>query len=435
MNHSVSYTSLASMVLSGLLMSACSSGGGGGGCANGGYPGQCGNNGGGSVVDQEKPSCGEGYHSENGLCVRDSLICPDGQHAEGDQCVENLLTVQVASQSLCRVERNGATRFIVQFVARDENGQLVDPQLNSQSEPTQLASELYVDREAVDVESLLSRESNLLQSNLLLSLVLDSSYSMLHHSPPAFEPMKEAAVSILRDTQATWQNINSEFHWELAWFHEYIFRPAKDAGGNPWSIDDIYRIPPPAEGTFTGLYKAVHHMAGVHAERMAEGVAAGQRDQHIMVVLSDGKDNHFFFDNSSYRNEGNADGIHWTSFGAEPTSLADVQAALATIPRLRTHVIGLGTSVDTAELEAIAAAGNGKYFYGSSSNTLGELFEDVRKEFVTMQTLGVEVPLPPGEYEFSLRTRHVRNGAEGREYFTVEAGPDMPLCVDPVDET
>lgn len=434
MNHSVSYTSLASTLFSSLLISACSSGGGGSGCPNGGYPGQCGNTGGGGVVDQGKPSCDEGYHSENGLCVRDSLICPDGQHAEGDQCVDNLLSVQVASQSLCRVERNGATRFIVQFVARDENGQLVDPQLNAESEPTQLASELYVDREAVDVESLLSRESNLLQSNLALSLVLDSSYSMLAHNPPAFEPMKEAAVAILRDTQNMWQNINSDFHWELAWFNEYIFRPALDAGGNPWSIDSIYRIPAPEQGTVTGLYKAVQHMAEVHADLLAQGVAAGQRDQHIMIVLSDGKDNHSFFDNSSYKNEGNADGIHWTSFGAPSTSLADLQVALAAVPQLRTHVIGLGNSVDSAELEAIATAGNGNYFYGSSSNTLGELFDDVRKEFVTMQTLGVEVPLQPGQYEFSLRTRHVRTGAEGREYFTVDVGPEMAACVDPVEE-
>src|SRR5690606_25492334 len=115
--------------MSTVLLAACSSGGGGGAqaaaCANGEatYPGQCANTG----IDQSKPACNEGYHSENGFCVKDSLICPDDQHADGDQCVVNRLQVQVASESLCRVERNGTTRFIVQFVTRDEDGRLIDP--------------------------------------------------------------------------------------------------------------------------------------------------------------------------------------------------------------------------------------------------------------------------------------------------------------------
>lgn len=419
-----------------LFLAACSGGGGGGAraaaCANGEatYPGQCAN----GVIDQEKPVCGDGYHSENGFCVKDSLICPDNQHADGDQCVDNRLHVQVASESLCRVERNGTTRFIVQFVTRDEDGQLIDPELNSVNEPTQLASELFVDRQSVDIESLLSRESKLLQSNLVLSLVLDSSFSMTRHNPPAFAPMKDAAVAILHDTSNLWSNINSDFHWELAWFNEYIFRPAKDSNGNDWSIESIRQIPTPSEGTVTGLYKAVHHMAKVHADLHSQGVAAGPRDQHIMVVLSDGADNHSWHDNAAHQTDGSVNGINWTELGAPETNLSEVLVSLGGVPNLRTHVIGLGNSVDHEELEMMASAGSGQYFFGSSANTLSQLFEDVKKEFVTMQTLGVEVPLRPGQYEFSLRTRHVRTGAEGFEYFNIDVGPDMAACPEPAAE-
>lgn len=51
-----------------------------------------------------------------------------------------------------------------------------------------------------------------------------------------------------------------------------------------------------------------------------------------------------------------------------------------------------------------------------------------------MQTLGVEVPLRPGQYEFSLRTHHVRMGAEGFKYFNNDVGPEMAACPEPAAE-
>ncbi len=46
-----------------------------------------------------------------------------------------------------------------------------------------------------------------------------------------------------------------------------------------------------------------------------------------------------------------------------------------------------------------------------------------------MQTLGVETPLQDGKYEFSLRTKHLASGAEGRKDFSLKISEeDLGPC-------
>ena len=65
-----------------------------------------------------------------------------------------------------------------------------------------------------------------------------------------------------------------------------------------WEPDDILTIPAPASGTSTKLNSAVKVMADFMQSEYDSGVFNGERDQYVMLVLSDGADNYSFFDNS-----------------------------------------------------------------------------------------------------------------------------------------
>jgi len=368
--------------------------------------------------------CPIGEHWQNGTCVKDSMACGAGQHQEGDRCVTDQLSVEIVSQSSCWNPENGATRLIVQFITRDESGTALDPELDANQEPTALASQMYVNNRPTDVESLLNRDSELLKSDLALSLVLDSTYSMLRHTPPAFAPMKAAAVDVLHGIQEAWAANDAQFHWELTWFNDVIFRPEPNNRGEKWSINDINDIPQPVQGDFTGLWKAVDYTIGVHEELYANDIAAGARDQHVMLIFSDGDDNHSYFDNSTQSGTGDLNGLlHWTYRGYPTTGIADIKAHLADVPNLRVYVIAFGEQLGEQgkrDLKSLAEQSRGQYFFGSDSNTLGQLFDSVKREFITMQTLGIETPLPDGDYQFSLRTKHVASGAEGSKNFPLK---------------
>ena len=80
---------------------------------------------------------------------------------------------------------NGKTQVILQYSVRDSSGL---PLTEDQVEVT-----LKLDGNPIDVESLLNQSSTELEVNLYFAMVLDASFSMTQHNPPAFEPMKTAA--------------------------------------------------------------------------------------------------------------------------------------------------------------------------------------------------------------------------------------------------
>lgn len=380
-------------------------------------------------------TCPTNHIPKNGVCV---AACEDQYHLEGNTCVENSISIEVVRQEACRVVdengfHNGFTQIIMQFIARDDQGVAIDPELDNQNQATVITSEILIDGEPANIESLISLESKLLDSNMVLSLVLDSSLSMVEAK--AFEPMKQAAISILKDTQRTWSNTESEFIWELVWFNQFLNRPALNNEGEPWAIEDIAKIQDPLIGT--ELYKAIDYMIGVHTDYYNNGTADQDRDQHVMIVLSDGADTHSTFDNRSYEVQKNADEtLYWTEFGHPAIEdPADLQITLNAAPKnLRIHVIGLGEDANKdGELEKIAEAGKGQYFYGSTAKALEKVFEDVQKEFITIQTLGIETSLPTGEHEFTLQTKHNVTNAEGHSVTSlkVNVGSGLKECAPP----
>ena len=388
----------------------------------------------------DKPSgdnCPDGQVRENGLCVPQKSRCPSGSHLENGTCVQDSIHVEVVDLEACNAE-NGVREILIEFIARDEDGYAIDPELNNLGQATALSTELLINGQPVNIESETNIESELLNSELVLSLVLDNSGSMI----PSIPAMKEAAISILKQTQSKWEDSDSFFRWELLWFNEFLYKPALDLNDQPWAIDDIARLPNPEQGAGTDLFRAVHYMVGYHKDLLQQGVASGARDQHVMIVLSDGIDTHSWYSNKDHLVTDNVDNeLFWTEFGTVGvpyTNLADrelpsvLAATLASKQaNLKIHVIGLGESANTkGELEEIANQGDGLYFYGASSSALNKVFEDVSKEFITVQTIGVRTSsLQPGIYDLALKVKHI-NQQEGTttEPLRIEVSDDLQDC-------
>ena len=85
-------------------------------------------------------------------------------------------------------------------------------------------------------------------------------------------------------------------------------------------------------------------------------------------------------------------------------------------------MIGLGSAINANELTQIAAAGDGIFQNNPSSQNLGTLFQRVLQEFTTIQTRGAEIPLPPGDYEFTLTARNKAGGNPSSYKFRMHAG-------------
>lgn len=375
--------------------------------------------------------CPEGQHEENGECVLDPVRCGSDQIAVEGECVDNVLSIQVNDLEACW-NADGTTTMEVKFVVRDPTGKTIAPRFNSVNAPTELATELFVDTFPLDVEAEIKFYSDLLESDLAMSLVLDSTPSMLEHDPPAFVPMKSAAASILRRTKDLWEAQGSSFHWELSWFNSLIYRPLTNNADEPWTIDDVLSIPQPEDQSYTGLYKAVSYMAGVHRQLYLDGIAAGERDQHVMIIFTDGDDNYSYVDNSDSANEieGNSENkLFWQGFGYQATRKEDLAAIISAVPNLKTFVIGFGDGVVGQNLVEIAQTGNGSYFYGENSTGLVKLFETVGKEIITEQTLQAKMPLQPATYLFTIESTHIDTGVNGQFNYNLTVGPGaLPSC-------
>jgi hypothetical protein len=306
---------------------------------------------------------------------------------------------------------SGKTTIVVQFIARDDAGEPLGPE--------DVRVEMLVDDAALDNESVLQADAEELSSSVHLGLVLDTSYSMLQHTPPAFDPMLEAARDALVQGTQLYANRPGSFTWTLAWFDEVIHVPAA-----PWTPNDILSIPEPAQGTATKLFGAVEFQARAMLDAY-DTIANGPNDHHVLVVFSDGADNYSWFDNSSITSEGQTqNGSPFASAGYPIASRQSAEAAIADHPVLTSHVIGLGSAVNDDDLRALAGAGEGRYFKNIASSEIAALFEQVVQEFATIQDQGATIPLPPGEYAFTLRvTKQDGSGADAFS-FAFRAGDE-----------
>ena len=331
----------------------------------------------------------------------------------------------------------GLTQMVVQFSARDKVG---NP-LNSD----EFDVELRVNDKPVDVESLLNQSSEELGVNLSFGMVLDASYSMTVGSSPAFVPMKTAARDSYQEVLELWKNRPGKIKFSVVWFDSLIKQSQSGVGGQgDWQPGDLLTIPTPQQdGGQTKLYSAVEVMAKRMKADYDNGIFNGPRDQYVMLVFSDGADNYSWFDNSKQPDQPltTTSGASYRQFGTTgPASqksddaLTQTLTAISSHPRLTTHVIGLGETINIDELKKIASTGRGVFQNGNlAGGSVGELFQRVMKEFTTLQTRGAQMPLSPGDYKISLIVTNKATKDAGQYHFSIRAGgPDAKVIAAPL---
>ena len=312
----------------------------------------------------------------------------------------------------------GRTKVVLQFTAHDTNGRPLTED--------EVEVELEVDGSPVDVESRLDQSSEELEVNLYLGLVLDASFSMLQYTPSAFDEMISAAQNIFEEMLELWDARQGEVKVSVLWFNDFMNQSVTNAGvGRDWEPDDIMTIPEPVAGEGTKLIAAVKTMADFLKSEYDNGEFDGDRDQYVMLSITDGAENQSFFDNSDYSLDlTTTSGASYRQFGTAPVTPEDAAAAVTAHDKLTSHVLGVGTETEQQRdlLQMFVTPDIGVFETNLSSASIGELFSQVLRRFTTIQTQGAAIPLPPGDYSFTLRVRNRSGGEPGRYTFTMHAG-------------
>lgn len=333
---------------------------------------------------------------------------------------------------------NSRTRIVVDVVVRDGSG----TPLSAEDFTVELLQteegETLSGSDALDVESVLEQQATEVISNLNFQLVLDASYSLLQSD--SFGAMKEAAASTVASVRETWTQRGGSVTTGVLWFDQWLYHAQGE-----WGADEILSLTEPTSGTATRLLGAVHYMADHMYAQYEAGVADQDRDRHVMLVFTDGKDNISTLDSTTDAappcrgycglnteaecqdgtlvpvcpNETTtglcstteAPGAVFRTFGYPCVDMEAVQAAASAHPNLVVHVVGLGSDVSHSELGEIAEAGNGTTVFGSDSRLIGDLFDEVVNQFVNIQSYGASIPQPQGTYRFGLLVKLAGNSS------------------------
>ncbi|HFE38990.1 MAG TPA: VWA domain-containing protein [Gammaproteobacteria bacterium] len=309
------------------------------------------------------------------------------------------------------------TEIILQFVPRNSD--------NFPLSPEQVIVSMRINDEAIDPESIIESSSEQLAFNVNLGLVLDASSSMaLPPEDPPFPAMLEAAKNSVEKGFEIWAEQEGEFSFHTTWFNNAIFSSV-DTADQQWAADDIMDIPlPRRSGQFTRLYAAVDYAVEKMAENASDPLSE-VRDQNIILVFSDGKDNHSSKDDADapVQQLFTKNDAEYQQLGREKTTLETLLEDIDTQENISVHVIGMGDKISVDNLKSIAEAGNGLYLQNPDASDLDKPFQRVIQEFTTLQTQGIVTPKPVGEYKFTLRVENAlgKEAAECSFQFKIEA--------------
>lgn len=297
---------------------------------------------------------------------------------------------------------DGRTQVLVSFVARADTGSAPARALTV----GETSVEFYLDGRKVSGESVLGR--NELGGDLFYSLVLDGSYSMVvDHQPPAFAPMLAAARASIEEVGREWaqRGTNAELRYDWLWFDDYIHYPDDKV------VTNISLVPQPRSGeNDTRLFGAINYMFERHLAVASGGFATEPQDRHVMVVFTDGNDNRSYFVTTELNERVNSPVAHLKHRPGTPTAthqdlIARINAAriAGRLPAFTLHTIGLGTSINETALRELASSQSGVFAQNPSSTNLADLFSAITREVVSIQTVGVKLPLRPGTYQLIVR--------------------------------
>ena len=281
-------------------------------------------------------------------------------------------------------------------------------------------------------EAVLDREAEELELNLFLLLVLDASFSLQTFDVPQFPLLQRSAENVVLSASGVFNDRVGDFNWSVVWFDELIAKP------DPNFVDSFRfeNVPLPEPGSFSKLFGAID--AGLESSETfrVSGVAAEERDRHVIVIFTDGRDNISDFHNPETRETGELrNGDPFPRFGWQATNLSDVLFSISDHPSFPTnldvHTIALGEPCttssqercfDAAALRQIAQVGFGRAL--ESIDDVSALFDEIRKEFTTFQSSGVRLALPPGDYDLDLVVERADGSSDGSLQFSFSTGRD-----------
>ncbi|MBX2800654.1 MAG: VWA domain-containing protein [Myxococcales bacterium] len=322
--------------------------------------------------------------------IRPTLVAPllltacIGQ-LDPSTATENRPGVETRVVELCT--DGDATEGFASFVLRDVDGNTIsaeDTTIEQTIDGSSPGSGKWEGGQSLD-------ETNL-SSDIHVTLVLDASKSIAESA--LFPNMKMAAMDLLGQGQTEWETRPGEFTWSLFWFNQWVSEADDD-----WLLEDIEHIPGPNDDDdgFTRMYAALE-FAVLEADRLRteDGLAGDDRDNHLVVIFTDGRDNI-----SGLPSPDPSQPMGVTKTGAGYTTHATAATTSSDVLRLlrrrsdwlQVAVLALGDDVDRQELEEIATAGSGSLF---EANNVGVLFERAQRSFETVQTVGWRLPFNPG---------------------------------------
>lgn len=267
-----------------------------------------------------------------------------------------------------------------------------------------------------------------LSSDLHVTLLLDASDSVVEAK--LFDAMLESARTLLQEGELQWSDRPGNFTWQVMWFNQWVTR----ADGQ-WTFDDIVDIPPPTDDFdgFTRLYSSMEFAIREATETRNGGVAAGDRDNHLLAVFTDGRDNISGLDSSEppVAQGTTTNGAAFSTFPTTAINRSSLEELMRTRPWLQVSLLGLGANIDRDELDALAEAGGGTVFEG---NDIERLFARAERSFEILQTVGWRLPFNPDEphiWELEFQVEGIDRPAMIR--LDAERTAETPACE--ADET
>jgi len=326
--------------------------------------------------------------------------------------------VETRTLELCT--DNPATEGFASFVVYTEDGGAVP---GSETEITQVidgeapGSGLWEGGQSLDEENL--------TSSVHVTLLLDASDSVVDAG--IFDDMKAAAEELLRQGEAQWEERPGEFTWQVIWFNQWV-----SAAQGDWDYEDIADIPQPPEefDGFTRLYAAMEYAIGNATQQRANGVASGDRDNHLLAVFTDGRDNiSGLASEEPPVTEGvTENGAPYNTFATNAITRVQLERLMLNRPWLQVSLLGFGPSIDSEELDALAAAGGGTVFEG---NDIERLFTRAQRSFEILQTVGFRLPFVPDDphtWELEFKVKGIKKPATIK--LDVERTEDTPICAE-----
>lgn len=345
-----------------------------------------------------------------------ALACGPNVDLPTVTATKNRPGVETRTVELCT--DGDATEGFASFVVKNQDGAAIpasDTTITQVIDGEEPGSGVWEGGQSLNEENL--------ASDVHVTLLLDASDSVV--KAELFDQMKASAEELLRQGAEQWKGRPGNFSWQVIWFNQWVTVAEGD-----WEFSDISDIPPPDSGDdgFTRLYSAMEFAIRLASEERDAGVAAGDRDNHLLAVFTDGIDNISGLPSGDPPSTGGVtvNGAEFSTYGTTAINRAQLENLMRKRPWLQVSLLGFGSNIDREELDALAAAGGGTVYEG---NDIERLFSRAQRSFEILQTVGWRLPFNPGEphtWQLEFQVKGIKRPATIK--LDAERTTDLPVC-------